>query len=47
MAMKRGPLGTDMTMVSVTEDRLAVLKRMTASEFVTVVEAAEYLAVNP
>jgi hypothetical protein len=28
MPVKKGPLGLDMTLVSVTEDRLAVLKRM-------------------
>ncbi len=28
MVMKKGPMGDDMTMVSVTEDRLGVLKRM-------------------
>ena len=30
MAVKRGPLGEDMTLISVTEDRLAVLQRMRA-----------------
>ena len=30
MPVKRGPMGTDMTMVSVTEDRLSALKRMRA-----------------
>jgi hypothetical protein len=30
MTIKKGPLGTDMTMVSVTEDRLAMLRRMQA-----------------
>ena len=30
MAVKKGPLGGDMTMVSVTEDRLSALQRMRA-----------------